>query len=84
MSIFVPTIEHVDNSLVMLDKDVIRLLLDIPLWEISDLHRPSEFGDKKILGEVYNTNILIVLVIKVNIQCIQMLYFFFLERCKNG
>ncbi|KAI3818208.1 hypothetical protein L1987_12011 [Smallanthus sonchifolius] len=35
-----------------LDEDVIRLLLDIPLWEIADLHQPSGVGDKKILREV--------------------------------
>ncbi|KAI3731526.1 hypothetical protein L1987_62714 [Smallanthus sonchifolius] len=35
-----------------LDEDVIRLLLDIPLWEIADLRQPSGVGDKKILREV--------------------------------
>ncbi|KAJ0634454.1 putative asparagine synthase, rossmann-like alpha/beta/alpha sandwich, nucleophile aminohydrolase [Helianthus annuus] len=35
-----------------LDEDVIRLLLDIPLWEIADLRKPSGVGDKKILREV--------------------------------
>ncbi|XP_047967075.1 asparagine synthetase domain-containing protein 1 isoform X3 [Salvia hispanica] len=35
-----------------LDEDVIRTLLDIPLWEIADLDKPSGVGDKKILREV--------------------------------
>ncbi|KAM0001974.1 putative asparagine synthase (glutamine-hydrolyzing) [Helianthus debilis subsp. tardiflorus] len=35
-----------------LDEDVIRLLLDIPLWEIADLRQSSGVGDKKILREV--------------------------------
>ncbi|XP_076947218.1 uncharacterized protein LOC143619084 [Bidens hawaiensis] len=35
-----------------LDEDVIKLLLDIPLWEIADLRQPSGVGDKKILREV--------------------------------
>lgn len=35
-----------------LDEDVIRILLDIPLWEIADLNQPSGTGDKKILREV--------------------------------
>ncbi|XP_024989077.1 asparagine synthetase domain-containing protein 1 isoform X2 [Cynara cardunculus var. scolymus] len=35
-----------------LDEDVIRVLLDIPLWEIADLGQPSGVGDKKILREV--------------------------------
>ncbi|KAL8249843.1 hypothetical protein R6Q59_006711 [Mikania micrantha] len=35
-----------------LDEDVIRLLLNIPLWEIADLGQPSGVGDKKILREV--------------------------------
>lgn len=36
-----------------LDEDVIRTLLDIPLWEIADLNQPSGIGDKKILREVF-------------------------------
>ncbi|KAK8659327.1 hypothetical protein V6N13_029532 [Hibiscus sabdariffa] len=35
-----------------LDEDVIRTLLDIPLWEVADLDQPSGKGDKKILREV--------------------------------
>ncbi|KAL3367730.1 hypothetical protein AABB24_008870 [Solanum stoloniferum] len=35
-----------------LDEDVIRILLDIPLWEIADLNQPIGIGDKKILREV--------------------------------
>ncbi|KAK4263594.1 hypothetical protein QN277_028985 [Acacia crassicarpa] len=35
-----------------LDEDVIRLLLNIPLWEVADLDQPSGIGDKKILREV--------------------------------
>ncbi|CAA0828756.1 Asparagine synthase family protein [Striga hermonthica] len=35
-----------------LDEDVIRTLLDIPLWEIADLDQPSGVGDKKVLREV--------------------------------
>ncbi|EYU28871.1 hypothetical protein MIMGU_mgv1a002623mg [Erythranthe guttata] len=35
-----------------LDEDVIKTLLDIPLWEIADLDQPSGVGDKKILREV--------------------------------
>ncbi|KAK2967786.1 hypothetical protein RJ640_008006 [Escallonia rubra] len=35
-----------------LDEDVIKTLLDIPLWEIADLDQPSGIGDKKILREV--------------------------------
>ncbi|KAK4779918.1 hypothetical protein SAY87_016024 [Trapa incisa] len=35
-----------------LDEDVIRVLLDIPLWEIANLEQPSGMGDKKILREV--------------------------------
>ncbi|XP_022776741.1 asparagine synthetase domain-containing protein 1 isoform X3 [Durio zibethinus] len=34
-----------------LDEDVIRTLLDIPLWEVADLDQPSGKGDKKILRE---------------------------------
>ncbi|XP_023767251.1 uncharacterized protein LOC111915848 [Lactuca sativa] len=35
-----------------LDENVIRMLLEIPLWEIADLRQPSGVGDKKILREV--------------------------------
>ncbi|KNA12864.1 hypothetical protein SOVF_122220 isoform B [Spinacia oleracea] len=35
-----------------LDEDVIRILLDFPLWEIANLTQPSGTGDKKILREV--------------------------------
>ncbi|MBA0689185.1 hypothetical protein Goari_006923 [Gossypium aridum] len=35
-----------------LDEDIIRTLLDIPLWEVADLDQPSGKGDKKILREV--------------------------------
>ncbi|KAK7400696.1 hypothetical protein VNO78_11964 [Psophocarpus tetragonolobus] len=35
-----------------LDEDVIRLLLDIPLWEVANLDQPSGIGDKRILREV--------------------------------
>lgn len=35
-----------------LDEDVIKVLLDIPLWEVTDLDQPSGTGDKKILREV--------------------------------
>eukprot|EP00258_Populus_trichocarpa_P049398 XP_024465417.1 asparagine synthetase domain-containing protein 1 isoform X2 [Populus trichocarpa] len=35
-----------------LDEDVIRVLLDIPLWEVTNLDQPSGTGDKKILREV--------------------------------
>lgn len=35
-----------------LDEDVIRILLDFPLWEIANLDQPSGTGDKKILREV--------------------------------
>ncbi|KNA12485.1 hypothetical protein SOVF_125530 isoform B [Spinacia oleracea] len=35
-----------------LDEDVIRTLLDFPLWEIANLTQPSGTGDKKILREV--------------------------------
>ncbi|XP_073115912.1 uncharacterized protein [Elaeis guineensis] len=35
-----------------LDEDVIRTLLEIPLWEIAQLDKPSGRGDKKILREV--------------------------------
>ncbi|CAK7326217.1 unnamed protein product [Dovyalis caffra] len=35
-----------------LDEDVIRVLLDIPLWEVAKLDQPSGTGDKKILREV--------------------------------
>ncbi|EEF50737.1 asparagine synthetase, putative [Ricinus communis] len=35
-----------------LDEDVIRTLLDIPLWEVANLNQPSGTGDKKILREV--------------------------------
>ncbi|CAN7091759.1 unnamed protein product, partial [Brassica rapa subsp. narinosa] len=34
-----------------LDEDVIKTLLDIPLWEIADLEQPSGKGDKKILRQ---------------------------------
>ncbi|KAL8106089.1 hypothetical protein AgCh_029771 [Apium graveolens] len=37
-----------------LDEDVIRTLLDIPLWEIADLDQPSGVGDKKILREDFS------------------------------
>ena len=35
-----------------MDEDVIKALLDIPLWEVADLNQPSGAGDKKILREV--------------------------------
>ncbi|CAJ2650380.1 unnamed protein product [Trifolium pratense] len=35
-----------------LDEDVIRFLLNIPLWEVANLEQPSGIGDKKILREV--------------------------------
>ncbi|KAL9246323.1 hypothetical protein vseg_019871 [Gypsophila vaccaria] len=35
-----------------LDEDVIKVLLDFPLWEIANLDQPSGTGDKKILREV--------------------------------
>ncbi|CAN0929403.1 Asparagine synthetase domain-containing protein 1 [Linum grandiflorum] len=35
-----------------LDEDVIKTLLDIPLWEVANLDEPSGVGDKKILREV--------------------------------
>ncbi|CAH2045581.1 unnamed protein product [Thlaspi arvense] len=35
-----------------LDEDVIKTLLDIPLWEVADLEQPSGNGDKKILRQV--------------------------------
>ncbi|GMN42017.1 hypothetical protein TIFTF001_011230 [Ficus carica] len=35
-----------------LDEDVIKVLLDIPLWVVTDLDQPSGTGDKKILREV--------------------------------
>ncbi|KAH9322257.1 hypothetical protein KI387_016896, partial [Taxus chinensis] len=35
-----------------LDEDVIETLLDLPLWEIADLEKPSGHGDKKILRQV--------------------------------
>ncbi|KAL6294857.1 hypothetical protein ACE6H2_002999 [Prunus campanulata] len=35
-----------------LDEDVIRILLGIPLWEVTNLDQPSGVGDKKILREV--------------------------------
>lgn len=35
-----------------LDEDVIKTLLEIPLWEIAELDKPSGRGDKKILREV--------------------------------
>ncbi|OVA00814.1 Class II glutamine amidotransferase domain [Macleaya cordata] len=35
-----------------LDEDVIRTLLEIPLWEVADLNQPTGRGDKKILREV--------------------------------
>ncbi|GLU09562.1 hypothetical protein SLE2022_264150 [Rubroshorea leprosula] len=35
-----------------LDEDVIKALLDAPLWEVADLNQPSGTGDKKILREV--------------------------------
>ncbi|ESW29826.1 hypothetical protein PHAVU_002G101900 [Phaseolus vulgaris] len=35
-----------------LDEDVIRLLLNIPLWEVANLDQPIGIGDKKILREV--------------------------------
>ncbi|PRQ16284.1 putative rossmann-like alpha/beta/alpha sandwich protein [Rosa chinensis] len=35
-----------------LDEDVIRTLLGIPLWEVTNLDQPSGIGDTKILREV--------------------------------
>ncbi|CAL1395125.1 unnamed protein product [Linum trigynum] len=35
-----------------LDEDVIKTLLEIPLWEVANLDEPSGVGDKKILREV--------------------------------
>ncbi|CAI0463163.1 unnamed protein product [Linum tenue] len=35
-----------------LDEDVIKTLLEIPLWEVTNLDEPSGVGDKKILREV--------------------------------
>ncbi|KAJ4831422.1 hypothetical protein Tsubulata_023217 [Turnera subulata] len=34
-----------------LDEDVIKNLLDFPLWEVANLEQPSGTGDKKILRE---------------------------------
>ncbi|XP_022638895.1 asparagine synthetase domain-containing protein 1 isoform X2 [Vigna radiata var. radiata] len=34
-----------------LDEDVIRLLLNMPLWEVANLDQPIGIGDKKILRE---------------------------------
>ncbi|KAL7593288.1 hypothetical protein Lser_V15G35447 [Lactuca serriola] len=41
-----------DPRFPFLDENVIRILLDIPLWEIADLGQPIGVGDKKILREV--------------------------------
>lgn len=35
-----------------MDEDVIRILLGLPLWEVTNLDQPSGIGDKKILREV--------------------------------
>ncbi|CAN1838795.1 Asparagine synthetase domain-containing protein 1 [Linum perenne] len=35
-----------------LDEDVIKTLLNIPLWEVANLDEPSGVGDKKILREI--------------------------------
>ncbi|XP_020258928.1 uncharacterized protein LOC109835358 [Asparagus officinalis] len=35
-----------------LDEDVIKSLLELPLWEIAELDEPAGRGDKKILREV--------------------------------
>ncbi|KAJ1393927.1 Rossmann-like alpha/beta/alpha sandwich fold [Sesbania bispinosa] len=35
-----------------LDEDVIKVLLNIPLWEVANLDQPSGIGDKKILREL--------------------------------
>jgi asparagine synthetase B (glutamine-hydrolysing) len=35
-----------------LDENVIKTLLEIPLWEIANLDEPAGKGDKKILREV--------------------------------
>lgn len=43
---------HFQARFPFLDEDVIETLLEIPLWEIADLHQPSGKGDKKILREV--------------------------------
>ncbi|KAJ4804501.1 Asparagine synthetase domain-containing protein 1 [Rhynchospora pubera] len=37
-----------------LDEDVIRSLLELPLWEIANLEAPAGMGDKKILRQVAN------------------------------
>ncbi|XP_028754081.1 asparagine synthetase domain-containing protein 1-like [Neltuma alba] len=35
-----------------LDEDVMRILLNFPLWEVTNLDQPSGIGDKKILRKV--------------------------------
>nr|KAJ0196825.1 hypothetical protein LSAT_V11C700386230 [Lactuca sativa] len=42
-----------DPRFPFLDENVIRILLDIPLWEIADLGQPIGVGDKKILRELF-------------------------------
>lgn len=56
-----------------LDEDVIRTLLDIPLWEIADLDQPSGVGDKKILREV--CAILLALFV-FSIKCILVTFLY--------
>lgn len=41
-----------------MDEDVIKVLLDIPLWEVADLNQPSGAGDKKILREVSDISLM--------------------------
>ncbi|XP_076888685.1 uncharacterized protein LOC143539175 [Bidens hawaiensis] len=65
-----------------LDEDVIRLLLDIPLWEIADLRQPSGVGDKKILREVARMLHLqeaAVLPKRAIQACIRLLFNYFLS-----
>lgn len=46
-----------------MDEDVIKILLGIPLWEVTNLDQPSGVGDKKILREVSEKNFSIDLLV---------------------
>lgn len=52
-SLFMSRIDCIYNQarFPFLDEEVIKVLLDIPLWEVTDLDQPSGTGDKKILRE---------------------------------
>lgn len=65
-----------------MDEDVIRTLLDIPLWEITNLDQPSGIGDKKILREVSVVSSSLLYHVLYVYQNLQMFLFHILKVAK--